>query len=77
MTETAAAARASRRRASRVDATLVLGLVMLGLIALISVLGPLLSDPALANVGAVRPRRPPVHPARPGAPRNRACRQSR
>jgi len=58
MTDTAAN-RASRRRASRVDVTLVLGLIMLGLIVLISVLGPILSDPSLANVGAVRPRRPP------------------
>jgi peptide/nickel transport system permease protein len=59
MTDTAITNRASRRRASRVDVTLVLGLAMLGLIALISVLGPLLSDPSLADVGAVRPRRPP------------------
>jgi peptide/nickel transport system permease protein len=58
MTDTAAN-RASRRRASRVDVTLVLGLAMLGVIVLISVLGPLLSDQSLANVGAVRPRRPP------------------
>ena len=58
MTDTAAN-RASRRRSSRVDVTLVLGLVMFGLIVLISVLGPILSDPTLANVGAVRPRRPP------------------
>lgn len=55
----AAANRASRRRASRVDVTLVIGLILLGTIALISVLGPLLSDATLANVGAVRPRRPP------------------
>ncbi|MCX7301872.1 MAG: ABC transporter permease [Rhodobacterales bacterium] len=59
MTDTAAATRASRRRASRVDITLVLGLTMLGVIVLISILGPLLSDQSLANVGAVRPRRPP------------------
>lgn len=59
MTDTAATTRASRRRASRVDITLILGLTMLGVIVLISILGPLLSDQSLANVGAVRPRRPP------------------
>ncbi len=59
MTDAAAANRASRRKASRVDGTLVAGLALLGLIALISILGPLLSEPSLADVGAVRPRRPP------------------
>jgi len=55
----AAATRALRRRASRLDGTLIVGLTLLGLILAISVLGPLLSDVTLAQVGAVAPRRPP------------------
>ena len=55
----AAATRASRRRASRLDGTLIVGLTLLGLILAISVLGPLVSDVTLAQVGAVAPRRPP------------------
>lgn len=58
MTDTAAN-RASRRRASRLDASLVIGITMLGLILLISILGPILTDHTLAQVGAVSPRKPP------------------
>ncbi len=55
----AALNRSSRRRASRIDATLIIGVILLGMILLIAVLGPLLSNQALAQVGAVPPRKPP------------------
>lgn len=44
---------------SRLGGTLIGGLAILGTIALISVIGPFLADEALAQVGAVLPRRPP------------------
>jgi len=43
----------------RANPPLLAGLAMLGLIGLLAVLGPLLADASLAQVGAVPPRRPP------------------
>jgi peptide/nickel transport system permease protein len=43
----------------RANPPLVAGLAMLGLVGLLALLGPLLADASLAQVGAVPPRRPP------------------
>jgi len=44
---------------SRLGGTLFFGLAILGTIALLSIIGPFLTDASLAQVGAVTPRRPP------------------
>lgn len=43
----------------RANPPLLAGLAMLGLIGILALLGPLLADASLAQVGAVPPRRPP------------------
>lgn len=44
---------------SRLGGTLIAGLAILGAVALFSLIGPAFVDETLAQVGAVRPRRPP------------------
>jgi peptide/nickel transport system permease protein len=44
---------------TRRDGLLVIGLTLLGAILALAVIGPWFIDPALGQVGAVRPRRPP------------------